>query len=82
VIDIDYAGDSSKFQHLIDKREEVGFPNKSMLNFEMNLRNYKNVTDYNAYKPFLFPAIRDFSPKKQWAEKKKDVQMLNPDFKK
>ena len=53
-----------------------------MLNFEMNLRNYKNVTDYNAYKPFLFPAIRDFSPKKQWAEKKKDVQMLNPDFKK
>ena len=48
----------------------------------MNLRNYKNVTDYNAYKPFLFPAIRDFSPKKQWAEKKKDVQMLNPDFKK
>jgi hypothetical protein len=35
-----------------------------MLNFEMNLRNYKNVTDYNAFKPFLFPAIKDFSPKR------------------
>lgn len=38
VVDFNYAGDSAGFAHLITKREEVGYPNKVMLNFEMNLR--------------------------------------------
>ena len=58
VVDFDYAGDSAKFQHLVEKRPEVGYPNKSMLNFEVNLRSYKNITDFNAGKPWLFPAVR------------------------
>lgn len=65
VIDFDYAGDSAQYQHLIEKRADTAaFPNKSMLNFEMNLRTYKNITEYNASKPFSFPSVKQFSPRK------------------
>jgi hypothetical protein len=67
VLDFDYAGDSAKYQHLIEKRTDtMAYPNKSMLNFEMNLRAYKNITEYNASKPFSFPNVKQFSPRKQW----------------
>ena len=69
VLDFNYAGDSAQYQHLIDKRTDndiSAYPNKSMLNFEMNLRSYKNVTDFNANKPFSFPSVKQFSPRKQW----------------
>ena len=65
VLDFDYAGDSAKYQHLIGKRaDSQAYPNKSMLNFEMNLRSYKNITEFNAYKPFSFPSVKQFSPRK------------------
>ena len=82
VLDFEYAGDSAKFQHLIDKRPDgLGYPDKGQLNFEMNLRNYKNTTEFNAARPFLFPAVRQFSPRRQWAERKKDTSLLNAEFK-
>ena len=82
VLDFDYAGDSAKFQHLIDKRPDgLGQPNKVQLNFEMNLRNYKNTTEFNAARPFLFPGVKTFSPRRQWAERKKDNEQLNAEFK-
>lgn len=84
VIDYDYAGDSGQYQHLIEKRTDynLGFPNKSMLTFEMNLRSYKNVTEFNAYKPFSFPSVKQFSPRKQWQMPKRDNSQLNAEFKK
>ena len=85
VLDFDYAGDSAQYQHLIDKRtteESAAYPNKSMLNFEMNLRSYKNVTDFNAPKPFSFPSVKQFSPRRQWQMPKRDNQLLNAEFKK
>jgi hypothetical protein len=83
VIDFDYAGDSAQFQHLINKRgDSTGHPNKSQLGFEMNLRSYKNITEYNAFKPFSFPSKQQFSPRKQWSLAKKDVGLLNPEYKK
>ena len=51
------------------------------LNFEFNLRNYKNTTDFMAGKPFLFPPAKQFSPKMQWAEAKKDASLINAEFK-
>jgi hypothetical protein len=58
VIDFDYAGDSAQFQHLITQRKDLGQPNKTQLNFEMKLRTYKNVTEYNANKAWCFPAVK------------------------
>lgn len=59
VLDFDYAGDSAQYQHLITKRADTqAYPNKSMLNFEMNLRSYKNVTEWNAGKAFSFPSVK------------------------
>ena len=53
-----------------------------MLNFEMNLRTYKNITEFNASKPFQFPSVRQFSPRKQWQSAKRDNSLLNAEFKK
>ena len=64
IIDFDYAGHSAKYHHLIKERKDLGQPNTSQLNFEMKLRTYRNLTDYNAQKPWSFPAVKQFSPKK------------------
>ena len=49
-IDFNYAGDTAPYQQLIKKRTDQGQPNQSQLNFEMNMRGYKNTTEYNAFK--------------------------------
>lgn len=82
VIDFNYAGDSSKVQHLLERRPDgQGFAGKSQLDFELNLRNYKNTTEFMAPKPFLFPTVKTFSPAKQWAEAKKNRSMVNGEYK-
>jgi hypothetical protein len=48
----------------------------------MKLRTYKNLTDYNANKPWLYPATKEFSPKKQWQVRKADTNLINAEFKK
>ena len=62
--------------------ESTGHPNKSQLGFEMNLRSYKNITEYNAFKPFSFPSKQQFSPRKQWSLAKRDVGLLNAEYRK
>jgi hypothetical protein len=57
VIDIDYKGNSSGFAHLIGNKASC-----ASINFGMNLRNYKNDTDFQGKEPFLFPAKREFKP--------------------
>ena len=82
VIDFDYTGDSAKFHHLIVKRSDLGQPDQSRLNFEMKLRTYRNVTEYNAPKPWSFPSVKHFSPRKQWSERKNDQKLINAEYKK
>jgi len=81
VIDFDYAGNSADYQHLINKRSDMGFPNKTQLNFEMKLRNYKNSSEFYAGRHWCFPSVKVFSPKKQWAQRKGDVNLLNAEYK-
>ena len=48
-VDIDYAGDSGKFTHLMGKRGSLmagDIPNTTQLNYEMKLRTYRNITDF------------------------------------
>lgn len=42
VIDFDYVGDSSPFDHLIKNINQT----KDVIQFNMNLRRYKNSTTY------------------------------------
>jgi len=51
------------------------------LDFEVKLRSYKNYCDYNAPRPWVFPPVRDFSPRSQWEKKKADTELLNAEFK-
>lgn len=62
-VDFNYAGDSAQFNHLIQKRMDHGQATQSQLNFEMNMRGYKNITDFQAVKPWQFPSVKTFSPK-------------------
>jgi hypothetical protein len=80
-IDFDYAGDSSKYNHLIERRKDLGMPNTEQLNFEMNLRNYKNVCEYYAPRPWIYPPVRSFNPAKHLERQRNDVNLLNPEFK-
>ena len=69
VVDVDYVGDSAKFEHLFTQRKDQGQPNTQQLDFELKLRNYKNVaTDRSGKrtihnKAFLFPSMQDFTPR-------------------
>jgi hypothetical protein len=53
-VDLDYAGDSAKFEHILRHHEYTqGVPNTSILNFGMRLRTYKAPVDEKA--SFLAP---------------------------
>ena len=81
VIDVDYAGDSGMFSHMIKQRRDQGHPNKQQLDFELNMRNYKNINNFYVQKPFVFPTVKHFSPERQWHQRKADVSQLNQCFK-
>ena len=60
-IDVEYSGDSSKFHHLLHKRVgQTGSPNRSQINFEVNLRSYKKGTNFVAERPFMVPGPKRF----------------------
>lgn len=48
----------------------------------MKLRTYKNVTEYNANRAWCFPAVKQFSPRRQWEIRKKDTNLINAEYKK
>ena len=60
-IDFLYSGDTSKFNHLIKK---AGKGNKapSILNHELNLRQYASCTNYKAEEPWIFPMPAKIDP--------------------
>lgn len=60
-VDFEHRGDTAKFEHLITKDA-----NMTTLDFGLNLRNYKNSTQFTAKEPFLYPPKREFQPEKQF----------------
>jgi len=59
----------------------MGLPNKDQIDFEIKLRNYKNLSDFYSIRPWIYPAVKEFNPSRQFEIKRKDVQLLNPEFK-
>ena len=58
-LDIDFIGNSNDFSHLI----KAGKYTKDELSFGMNLRNYKNTTQFNATDAWKLPGPKQFSPR-------------------
>jgi len=61
-LDIDIIGNTNDFHHLI----KAGKFTKDELTFDMNLRSYKNTTQFNAQEPWKLPGTKVFSPKQQY----------------
>jgi hypothetical protein len=82
VVDIDYVGDSAKFEHIIRFRDcHQGQPNKQNLNFGMKLRNYKNVTTFNAAQPWIYPPKKAFHPNYVYEGERERVNTTLKNFK-
>ena len=65
IVDIEYAGDTARFSHLMGKRGSLVAcekPTASQINYEMTLRTYRNITDFNASQPWEFPTKKTFTP--------------------
>lgn len=43
-------------------KEHVSKHNKDQLFFEMNLREYKNTSDFKGSSPWLYPTKKSFRP--------------------
>ena len=63
-LDIDFIGNSADYSHLI----KAGKYTKDELTFGMNLRQYKNTTQFNAADPWRLPGPKAFSPTNQYVE--------------
>jgi hypothetical protein len=56
-VDFDFLGSSAnELIHLVDHHD------KAQLNFELNLRSYRNKLPFRADAPWQYPATRNFSP--------------------
>jgi len=58
-MDVDFIGNSNNFHHLI----KAGKYTKDELAFGMNLRSYKNTTQFNAQDAWRLPGPKAFSPR-------------------
>jgi len=47
----------------------------------MKLRTYRNVTEFKANKAWCYPAFKKFEDVNQWSKRKRDVNLLNSEFK-
>ena len=56
-VDFEYVGNTTAQMHHL-----IGKGNKDQLNFELNLRRYKNSTSFEGEQPFLYPAPKGFKP--------------------
>jgi len=55
-VDFDYSGNAAQYEHLLRKRSDKGSPRKEQLSFEMNLRCYRNETDFRPDHEWAYPA--------------------------
>lgn len=80
-VDIDYAGDTAKFEHIFKHRDYYqGCPNPGILNFGMKLRGYKCTTNYQAAEPWHYPAKKTFHPSTIYDHEKDKVNNTLKDF--
>ena len=56
-VDFEYVGDSAGAMHHLVKKG-----NKDQLNFQLNLRRHKNLTDFCHEAPFVYPSTKEFRP--------------------
>lgn len=63
-LDIDFIGNSNNYHHLI----KAGKYTKDELTFGMNLRQYKNTTQFNATDAWRNSEPKAFSPRNQYNE--------------
>ncbi len=75
-LDIDFIGNSAEYSHLIT----AGKYTKDELTFGMNLRQYKNTTQFNAADPWRLPGPKAFSPSNQYVETNSFLQSTNKGF--
>ena len=54
---------------------------RDQINFNMNLRNYKNTSNFGADKPFKYPPPKAFSPKDQLQHLTDGIKNRNTEFK-
>lgn len=75
-MDVDFVGNSSNFHHLIT----AGKFTKDELSFGMNLRSYKNTTQFNAQDAWRLPGPKCFSPRDQYSQTKTALDETNKAF--
>lgn len=75
-LDIDMIGNSNDFSHLI----KAGKFTKEELSFGMNLRSYKNTTQFVATDAWRLPGPKAFSPREQYSETASFLQSTNKGF--
>ena len=81
-VDLDYAGDSAKYDHLIRFRDYLqGQPNPQLLNFGMKLRAYKNITTFNAPQPWVYPPKKPFHPDYVYEQDREKVEQSLKNYK-
>lgn len=75
-LDIDMIGNANNFSHLI----KAGKYTKDELSFGMNLRSYKNTTQFVATDAWRLPGPKAFSPNEQYSETNSFVETTNIGF--
>lgn len=75
-LDIDMIGNANDFSHLIN----AGKYTKDELSFGMNLRSYKNTTQFVASDAWRLPGPKAFSPREQYTQSNSFLESTNKGF--
>ena len=75
--DIDFIGNSSEYNHLIRGGSKL---TKDEISFGMNLRQYKNTTQFNANEPWHSTTNKAFSPRNQYDKTNAFLSQTNKAF--
>ena len=77
VVDFDHIGDHSKYEHIIKNKNQT----KDVIQFNMNLRRYKNTTNFEGGESWQFPKLKGYSPKFQYLQVKDLMRNKNGETK-
>ena len=72
-VDFEHVGNTSEFQHIIANRSQ----SKEQIQFNMNLRKYKNSTKFESNEAWQYPKVKNFSPKFQLKDIRESVKEKN-----
>ena len=63
-LDLDLTGNTAPYQHMLQNRKN----SKGELQHMINLRQYKNTSNFHAEDPWQWPPPKSFSPKDQYLD--------------